>query len=339
MPRELWSQEIGGGRGVLRLLFQKSADRLLVSTSSGCYAIDSDGGVAWEKRNLTVKAEAPDGTLFAAQRTWDFILLDGDGNERNRRLVGGRWEIVGWTEGGEPLTAVDGPSTTDNCRDRFPSGTVWVEGAGYALFEGHLHRYDIDATLVSSVRIPEAPFRAKLKESGGRMIDWPPEFVDGLVSLRSCYLIHDQRHGRLIAANMSMPAWVVALGLDGAIHWLALPSIECCNYTCLVPSRDVVAHLSSCGNRLTLLGGSGEVLRTRDFEQSPVHVFPDGGGGFCVQFIDGGITAFDVQGEPRWNLEVPGIGREFVHERVLYIVRPRTIDTLEIKAFDLASAH
>jgi hypothetical protein len=338
MPRELWSREIGG-QDVLRLLFQKSADRLLVSTSTGCYAVDSEGSVAWEKANLTVKAEGPDGTLFAARRIWDFILLDGDGNEKTRRLVSGSWEIIGWTERGEPLTAVDGPSTTDNCRDRFPSETIWVEGAGYAHFEGHLYRYDIDATLVSRVRITEAPFRAMLKESGGRLSDGPPEAVDGLVSLRGCYLIHDQLHGRLIATKWSMPAWVVALGLDGAIHWLALPSIGCCNYSCLVPSQDVVAHLSACGSRLTLLGGSGEVLRTRDFEQSPVSVFPDGGGGVCVQFIEGGITAFDVTGEPRWNLEVPGIRRAFVHDRVLYAVRPKTIGTLEIKAFDLASAH
>src|SRR5205814_6947870 len=55
----------------------------------------------------------------------------------------------------------------------------------------------------------------------------------------------------LFAAHSDMPAWVMGLEPTGEVRWVELLSHECCNFRCHLLGDDVIAHVSSCGRRVT----------------------------------------------------------------------------------------
>lgn len=53
---------------------------------------------------------------------------------------------------------------------------------------------------------------------------------------------------------------MTAISLDGAIEWVTLPTIECCNFVRLLPPEDMIVQMSGCGRRAR--GSSGGSSKT-----------------------------------------------------------------------------
>jgi hypothetical protein len=343
VPHPLWTREIEGHGA--ELLVHRATGHLVVSTRrvekrSGpggldqvlviepgqapvytnqhahrATAFDRDGGIVWERDGLRVVGEAPDGTLVAMDDLGALVILDGRGGLVSRREVGGAWELVGWDGGGEMLLAGDQAGEPDAGPVRFPPGTVWVDGAGYALLAGELHRLDGEGAIVDSTPIPEEPFRARWAEA--QSPPWPDSFVAG----DEWALVHDRRRQRLLATSWALPAWTMAIGLDGAVEWVALMGTRCCNFRCLVLDEpDVLVHGSSCGQRLSFMTPAGEIFRRHDVQHPIGDLFAAGPGRVAAALQDWGVMSFDGKGDPGWAVETAGTREAISDGDVLYLV-------------------
>lgn len=353
VPRQLWARAIEGDAA--ELLVQRATGRLVVSTrrvleetapagvermasvrgadpptyvnqlAERCLALGVDGEVLWEHRGLRVVGEAPDGGLVAIDDALALVTLAPGGEVKGRRPMPGPWGIAGWTDDGELLLASE---------EDFPSGSVWMHGAVHAVAGGNLVRFDAGGTIVAEVAIPEAPLREKWRQENAP--HWPEDLVAGT----DWDLVADVRRGRLLATSWALPAWVVAIALDGAMEWAALLGVRCCNFRCLVLAAaeradDTLVHASSCGQRLSFLRPDGVVFRTHDLQHPPDELFSPREGEVAVPLQGWGVLAFDARGEPTWAVEAPGAQAAAGQGGILQVVTRQPAGQLELRAFDV----
>ena len=354
MPVRLWSLPLDGDRRAgVGLLPQASHDRVIVSTyrtaeasvpggihhsktttlshpgqvttpgkpvvtyvnahALRCSAIDRSGAVAWTRSDLSAQGVAPDGRIAAKNDRHDAIVLDPEGRELERQSERGNWGVIGWRDGGPLL----GTSV----------GAIWVEPFAYALFGHHLHRYDDADRVITRVSIPRTPFQPHVQRH-----PWLSRWPEGVVYPGKLDLHHDPYRHRLIAHNWTLPAWMMAIGLEGEIEWVTLLGDACCNAICFL-GDSVIVHTSSCGGRLSFLSPDGVVFQTQQLEKAPGYAFPDGGRQVCVTVGDQ-LHGFDACGVLQWTLDVPGIERAVAHAGVIYAVTEGPGRQRELTAFD-----
>lgn len=353
VPRELWSRAIEGDGA--ELLVHRATGRLVVSTrrvveqerpagvermatvregdppvyinqlAERCLALDAGGELAWEHRGLRAVAEAPDGALVAIDDGLALITVGLDGTLRDRRPIEGPWAVVGWTESGQLLLS----SEAD-----FPAGAVWMEGAVHALVGGSLLRFDADGAPLAELPVAEAPLRDRWRAGNG------PPWPEDLIADAEWDLVADPRRRRLLATSWGLPAWAVALGLDGTVEWAQLMGARCCNFPCLVlggsaTGDDTLVHASSCGQRVSFLEPDGTIFRTHELQHPPDEIVPDGRGGVCVPLQGWGVMAFDARGEPAWAVEASGTHAAAGADRRLYLATRQTSGPLELRAFEV----
>lgn len=332
MPTRLWSLELEGdgaslfiderGRVVVSTTRTVRSDHPggmnhLTATMTGtggtiysndhalrCYSIDAGGRVAWSVDRVNARSEAPDGMLVASNDLGELIVIDRDGKIVESRAGGDDWCVIGWN-GIRPLVSSN-------------RHAVWIAPHIYSIRDRHLHVESAAGEVLSRTAIPRAPFDALLPDR----TDWPdmarfPHRFD---------LAYHAQAGRLIASHWSLFAWVMSLGLDGTVDWVALPSESCCNHVVLV--GDLIAHTSSCGQRLTFFTATGQVQRSHELE---LHgAFSNGREGVCVRAPES-VTGFDARGEQQWRVDVPGVRGGAARDGVLYVMTER----LELVAFDV----
>ncbi len=143
------------------------------------------------------------------------------------------------------------------------------------------------------------------------------------------------KHASSVVAEHQLAAKVSAIGLDGALEWVTVPTIECCNHVQLLPREDLIVHGSSCGRRLTFISGDGDTRAVHDLDEAPMSLFADGEGGAIVGFVDGGLAACDAGGKKKWTFDCPPVRRGIVESGVMYAVMVVKPGLLEVSAFEL----
>jgi hypothetical protein len=270
---------------------------------------------------------------YAPPSIAESVLIAKNGAIAARRLAGGAWRGVDSVNAGDAAPSVwEGVEVGDS--DGSPHrGGVRIGSVDYALTDGALSRYARDGELLSRVALPMDPFIAAMRQAGPAAVSRFEHFSGQLKQAQP--LVYDERHNRIIAWTWSLPGWVMAVGLDGAIAWVTVPTIECCNFVCLLPREDVIVHLSSCGNRVTFISGDGGTQGARKVQASPTSICPDCEGGVVVTFVEGGMAGFDALGTQKWALDCPQVKRAIVEAGVIYAVLSPGPGRLEASAFDL----
>jgi hypothetical protein len=251
--------------------------------------------------------------LVATNDQHEFLVLDRNGHQLDKREVGTQdWSVIGW-QGGKPIvTSI--------------VGARWVEPFIYSLFDGQLHRYDPGGNLLAKVAIPRELFEAQYLHRPD-LATWPDAV---LFPARFDLNYHAQRQ-RFIASHWALLAWTLCLHLDGTVDWVTLAGDSCCNSTCFVGDT-VTVHTSSCGARVSFLAADGVVVRSHQIE-GVSRAFPDGRGAVCV-VAENTIHMFDEHGEGTWKLDVPNLSVATARNGVLYTLNGET-NNLVLTAFEI----
>ena len=309
------------GDGVEELRVLHDTGYLLVSTS------DQGPPVALEKR--------PGVTLchLGSPVPRGSVLVTKTGALAAHRPPGGAWRLFDDVDHADATAAIAKLSEASDPAGRPPAGAIRIGAVDYALTGTTLSRFAWDGTLLSSVVLSPEPLTAALHRAGPAAVARFEHMHPSRRYPRD--LTHDRRRNRIIAWAWSMPGWVIALGLDGAIEWATIPTIECCNFVRLLPREDTIVQMASCGRRLTFISGDGATLGVRDFDVAPTSFFVDGEGGVVVAFVDGGIARFDALGVQHWTFDCPWVREAVIEEGVMYAVTSPERGLLEVNAFDL----
>ena len=223
---------------------------------------------------------------------------------------------------------------------------VRVGDHGYALQDGDLLRFDADGTMLSRTPIPVDLFaRHRERLSSTFHPDTPAEMASAWVNhrirawYRNCYLAMDPTRERLLAVGQ-YPPWLAAIRTDGSVDWVRIVGkiIHCCNFIAVVSRDGTLAHVTSCGWRLTFLTAEGEVISTHDFarniEGAPTDLSTEGRGVAYVTLLYQGVAAYRPTLGEVGALEIPWISRARVRDGVLYCVIQDPSEGVLIKAFE-----
>lgn len=318
MVRARWSVRLEGD-GVLDLRVHRATGHLLVVTSKVTFRR------AGQKR-LTVDE-------FAPPTPGESVLITKNGAIAARRSAAGAWRLLDSVNAGDAAPSFAEVVEVGDSAESLRGCGVRIGSVDYSLTDGALSRYARDGELLSSVALPMDPLIAAMQQSGPAAVG---RFEHSSHHLKQTQPIaYDERRNRIIAWAWSLPGWVMAVGLDGAIEWVTVPTIECCNFVCLLPREDVIVHLSGCGNRVTFISGDGATRGVRRFEASPTSIYPDCEGGVVVTFVGGGMAGFDALGTQKWTLDCPRVERAIVEAGVIYAVVSPGPGRLEASAFEL----
>jgi hypothetical protein len=265
----------------------------------------------------------------------DTALITKSGALVALRSVGGAWRVLDDINAGDPAPSLAGLPEMDDFDGPPRPGAVRIRigSVDYELAGGELSRYAPDGELLSSVALPMDPLIAAVHRAGPGAVSRFEHFSRQRQHLQC--LAYDERRNRIIAWAWLLPGWVMAIGLDGAIEWATVPTIDCCNFVCLLPREDVVVHLSSCGSQVTFISGDGATQAVRKFEAPPTSIYPDGEGGVVVAFVEGGIAGFDVLGAQKWALDCPRVRSVVADAGVLYAVMSTGPGLLEVNALEV----
>lgn len=260
------------------------------------------------------------------------MIITKNGVLAARRPAGGDWRLLDDVDSGDAVPSIAEVVEEGDSDGSLRGVDVRIGSLDYSLTDGALSRYALDGELLSSVALPMEPLVAAMHRAGSAALarfEHASHYVK-----RTQPLAYDERRNRLISWWWLLPGWVMAIGLDGAIEWVTVPTIECCNSVCLLPRADVIVHLSGCGHRVTFISGDGAIQDVRKFEASPASIYPDGEGGVVVSFAEGGMAGFDALGTQKWTLDCPPIRRAIVNAGVLYAVMCPGPGRFEVSAFE-----
>ena len=285
----------------------------------------------WKSEDVTVRKEHPDGTLVARDAFGDSVLIRSDGTPVARRAVGDAWHFRDNAEKAE------GPLPTQPKEDAFkelPSRDgLRVGSVGYVVADRTFRRYGPDGTLLSSVPLPAEPFEDALHRAGPDARTMFKTVLPPFPYPRS--LVHDGSPNRIIASSWSLPGWVMAVDLLGHVEWVRVPILDCCNSVLVLAADDTIAHISTCGRRLTFLSGDGATRRVHDFEDHPGFISPDGAHGVFIGFVEGGLAGWDAHGSPTWSIDSPPVETAISDAGMIYAVTPSETSGLDLTAFAL----
>jgi hypothetical protein len=219
---------------------------------------------------------------------------------------------------------------------------------GYAVQDGELLRFDADGTMISRTPIaPDLFERHRERLSSAFHPDTPAEAVSKQVNhwidagYRTGYLIPDPARERLLSIGQ-FPPWLAAIRTDGTVAWARIvgKTSDCCNFLAVASRDGTLAHVSSCGWRLTFVTAEGEILSTHDFgpapdfQGSPNDVSTEGRGVAYVTLLERGVAALRPTLGQVGALEIPGIQRATVRNGVLYCIVKDPADGTLLKAFE-----
>lgn len=317
--RSRWSVELEGD-GVLDLRVHHDSGYILVATSA---------------RGPSVVTKSPGLTMtrLAPPIPRGSVLITRDGVLAAHRPTDGPWRILDYGDAAGAMSSIAALSEVADSGEPSRAGAVRIGSIDYVLAGNTLCRYSPHGELLSSVAISTDPLIEALRRAGPAAMARFHAILPRLRYPRD--LIYDQCRNRIVAWAWSMPGWVIAIGLDGAIEWITVPTIECCNFVRLLPQEDMIVHLSSCGHRITFISGVGTTRGVRDFDQGPTSFFANGEGGVVVAFVERGIVGCDAVGALQWTLDCPRVERGIVEEGVMYAVMSPKPGLLEVNAFDL----
>lgn len=306
------------GDGVLDLRVHRATGHLLVATSKVTFRAG--------RKRLTREE-------FAPPTPGEAVLITKNGVLAARRPAGGDWRLLDGVNARDAASSIAELAEVDESDGSSRAGALRIGSVDYSLTDGALSRYAPDGELLSSVALALDPLIAAIHRAAPASVS-RFEHLSHQLKQTQC-LAYDERRDRIIAWAWSMPGWVMAIGLDGTIEWVTVPTIECCNNVCLLPQEDVVVHLGSCGSRVTFISGDGATQDVRKFEIAPTSIYPDGEGGVVVTFLDSRIAGFDGFGTQKWTLDCPPLRRAIVDAGVLYAVMCPGPGRFEVSAFEL----
>jgi hypothetical protein len=115
---------------------------------------------------------------------------------------------------------------------------------------------------------------------------------------------------------------------------------DCCNFVAVASRDGTLAHVTSCGWRLTFLSAEGEVISTHDFESSrnagaaPNDLSTEGRGVVYVTLLCQGVAAYRPTLGEVGTLEIPWVSRATVRDGLLYCIIRDPSDGILVKAFE-----
>jgi hypothetical protein len=211
---------------------------------------------------------------------------------------------------------------------------------GYALGEGELLRFETDELPVSRTPILLELFarhRERLSRSFADPTDEILRMVDEKISgwYRSVHLGVDRARERLLAIGQ-FPPWLASIRTDGTVDWVLIVGkyTDCCNSVGVVSHDGTLAHVSSCGQRITFITARGEVLSALDVEGHPGVLTTEGRDIAYVTFPGEGVAAYRPNKGHVGSVEIPGVTAAEVRDGVLYCVTEDPVAGILLKAFE-----
>jgi hypothetical protein len=211
----------------------------------------------------------------------------------------------------------------------------------YALDEGELLRFDADEMLVSRTPILLELF-ARHRERLSRIFADPTDerargIVDEKLSgwYRTVHLDVDRARERLLAIGQ-FPPWLASIRTDGTVDWVLIvgKGSDCCNSAGVVSHDGTLAHVSSCGQRITFITAQGEILSAVDVEGYPSVLSTEGRDIAYVTFPGEGVAAYRPNKGHVGSVEIPGVITAEVRDGVLYCVTGDPAAGFLLKAFE-----
>lgn len=245
---------------------------------------------------------------------------------------------------GEVLDRCEG---RDVAAARGPS-PVRVGNDGYLLQAGELLRFDANERLLSRKPVPDDLFaRHRERLSSAFRPDTPAGTAAAWVNdriknwSRSVSLAPDPARERLLAIGQ-YPPWLAAIRTDGTVDWVRIvgKTSDCCNFAAVISRDGTLAHVTSCGWRLTFLTTEGEVISTHGFASSgnswaaPNDLSTEGRGIAFVTLLCQGVVAYRPTLGEVGALEIPGITQAKARDGVLYCLLKDPLDGVLLKAFE-----
>ena len=318
MERARWSLQIEGDY-VPDLRVHPETGHILVSTSAqGPTTVSKSPGLVLRRLGSPVSRGS--------------VLITKAGLLAAHRPPDGAWRLTDSVDPGEVTASIAAPSEWGHSSRQSRTGALRIGLVDFALVGSTLSRFASDGTLLSRVDLPVDTWRAAMYRTGPAAV---ARFRHFFRAQKTWDLTHDLRRDRIIAWAWAIPGWVSAISLDGALEWVTVPTIDCCNFVRLLPREDLVAPMSSCGRRLTFISGDGETRGVRDFDEAPTAFFADGEGGMIVGFVAGGLAACAADGKQKWTLDCQQVRNGIVDGGVMYVVTAVEPGLLEVNALDL----
>jgi hypothetical protein len=239
-------------------------------------------------RAVQVWSRSSPGTPDHTAHDDQLLAITSDGQRARKVRVARDWNLIGWY-GDAPVTAS-------------ARGAAWLAPFVFAYSGLHLRRFDR-----AGKPVDETPVSRDRFDSECRRLEWTSGWPESLSFPSHLHLAPHPRLQRLVGWMFAPVAWVASFRPDGALDWVTMPLAGCCNRLWAGGDR-TIAHLSCCGGCLSFLSPQGTVIRAHTVQSPSVDCTGDDTGSVFVN--DGRkLYAFDADGEPRWELEVPGITR------------------------------